>query len=599
MKLLHRPLLAMLAAAVLFAVYLWDVNRVERAILRGMQAEQVLFQTPDLVTAVVFDNEHGRMRVERPGGAGDPWQIVEPSRAPADSSVMNSYLENLRGARRQASFPPEDGDLARYGLEEPSRTVSVTLTENGRESTRTLLFGRQPTELGHVYAKIEGEELVFTVSEWFYRNSNKQLADIRDRSILPGRLETATEMRVAGPAGSFRVERPDADSERWRMVREGHHTVPVDRVLMERLTENLQTGRFQEAGAPEGFEDADHGLDFPVARLIVEGETLFAVGNRVGERDQFYAKAGEDTVGIVSASLVTDLLRPAAEWGTKRFVWFEPREITEVHTSSGPSSMQLLRGDDGDWFFAATPGVPVHPQRLEDFLRAVTTLSAQQLVTSNLDEEDWRRYGILEEGFRLAATNTAGQTHSLRFGQTDSREGHTYILREQDNSLWQADFREGGRVFKFRRDLEDRRIEPELAERTSRFVIVVGGERMTLEKTQAAWRVEMPGERPTIMRPTAVVNFLELFEAMESDGEMLGLTGEEPQATFSFYDSADADDEDPFLEIDLLSRTETVALFRKGERVLEVPADQFEPVDDEMVRLVLAAKAQAEQERTP
>ncbi len=598
MKLLLRPLVAMVAAAVLFTAYLWDLNRVERAILRGMQAEQVLFQTPDLVTSVVFDNEHGRMKVVRPGGAGDPWQIVEPTRAPADSSVMNSYLENLRGARRQASFPPEDGDLAPYGLEEPSRAVTITLRENREEVTRTLLFGRQPTELGHVYAKIEGEENIFTVSEWFYRNSNKQVADLRDRSILPGRLDTATVMRVAGPGGSFRVERPREDSERWRLVREGHHTVPVDRVLMERLKENLQRGRFQEAGAPEDYEEVDHGLDSPIARLIVEGETVFAVGNRVGDRDQFYVQAGEDTVGIVAASIVTDLLRPAAEWGTKRFVWLQPREIVEVETSSGPSTMQLVRGDDGEWFFAATPGVPIHPQRLEDFLQRVSALSAQQLVTSDLDREDWRRYGILEESFRLTATGQDGQRHSLRFGQTDSREGHTYILREQDNSLWQVDFREGGRIFKFRRDLEDRRIEPGLADRTVRFDIVVAGETMTLEKTQAAWRAEMPGERPTILRPTAVANFLEAFEAMESGDEMLGLAEQEAQAVFRFYDSADEDAE-PFLDIDLLSRTEQVALFRKGERVLEVPAEQFEPVDNEMVRLVLTARAQAEQDRTP
>lgn len=43
---LHRPIIAMLSAVVLFLFYLWDVDRVERARLGNLQNQQVLFEIP-------------------------------------------------------------------------------------------------------------------------------------------------------------------------------------------------------------------------------------------------------------------------------------------------------------------------------------------------------------------------------------------------------------------------------------------------------------------------------------------------------------------------------------------------------------------------
>jgi len=586
---LTRPLLAMVAFVLLLGVYLWDVDRTERAVLRDLQQGQVLYRNPKQAVRIEFENEHGRLVLHREN-AESPWYISEPREVAANGIVIDAYLETMRGAKRQSRFPA--GDPGKYGLDKPARVVRLTTRdEAGAEQTEELAFGNQPQEHGQVYARLSGEEEFFTVSEWFARQSAKAIDDVRDKSLVPGGASMALRFEMDSRGGKFAISRGDSSSQEWMLERDGELTIPADRRIVERLQGGLAAAGFIEIFDNPTTSTSALGLDDPLLRLVVDGTEALRLGNQVDGREQFNARAGDGTLGVVAAVTLSDLFRRPAEWGTKRLIWLKRDEIQRLATYSGNTSMQMARGDDG-WIFSDAPGLRMRQEAAESLLDGVQSLNAIELVATRVDRDDWLRHGIVEESFRLVANEGLENEQGFRFGRTDSRRGVTYTLREKDNSLWMIDFLGQKNVFKFRKDLMDARLVPGLAGRTHRVEIESSQGRMILERTANAWRSTLPGSRPVVIPPAHVDRFLVAFEELEVESEMIGGANEPTGLTLRVYDQG-ADK--PFATVGLLTRTTDRAFVLFEGRKVEIPAVRFDPFDTELANMLLIAKAQEQQ----
>jgi hypothetical protein len=580
----------MAAAIALFLLYQWDVNQVEHRLLTEAQQGQVLFQNPANAVRLSISNEDRTVVLSRPDGPGGDWRVVEPEALDANDNVVNTLLENLRGARRHATL--EADDLAAYGLDSPALSVQVTVKENGQEVVRTLEFGDQPEEFGKIYARIAEEDSVFTVSDWLFRQLGVSLDDVRDRTVLSADLLKATKLTVENRHNEFALERESPDA-RFTLTRGVPVPIPADRVLMDRVMANLTQGTFMTIHDSPTSTTAQLGLDDPFATLAADGETLLEIGMRIPGTDRFIARAG-NAMGEVMASMVTDLFRSSYEWGTKSFIWMDPAGFQQIETSSGNTNMMLLR-QNGEWTFATMPGVPMRDDAIEAFIQDLGRIAANSFVKANLTREQWVDYGITDETYHVTVTGENGTVQGIRFGRTDSREGFTYALRTQDNSLWKMDFRLQSGVFKFANDLQENRMIPDLADRTARFEVEVKGNVITFEKTPAAWRATFPDEQPVLVPLGGVQTFLYGFEALEVESEMLSPAKLPAEATFRFYEDGATD---PFATLRLLSRNPGTrnALFEYSGKQIEVSAEQFDLLDTAMTNLLVTAKIEAEKD---
>jgi len=585
-----RPVAAMVVFVALLFLYLWDVDRSERAVLQDLQQGQVLYRNPTRAIRVEFENEHGRMVLVR-DAPDTPWRIAEPRAIPASGAVVDAYLETLRGAKRQARFP--SGDAAKYGLDKPARVVRLTTRdESGVETTEELAFGGQPQELGQVYARLSGEEEFFTVSDWFFRQSAKAIEDVRDKSLLPGGATAALRFDIVTRAGTFSVHRPDATSQDWILDRPESESLPADRRIVERLQGGLAAATFLQIFDNPTTSTADLGIDDSLLRLDVDGGEVLRLGSQVPNREQFYARVADGTLGIVPAVTLSDLFRKPAEWGTKRLVWLKRDEIQTLATTSGNTSMQLAI-EDGAWGFADAPGLPIRPEAVESLLDGLLALNAMELVSTSVDRDDGVRHGIVEESFRLVANAGLPSEQGFRFGRTDSKRGATYTLREKDNSLWLIDFLGQQNVFKFRKDLMDTRMIPGLAAKTRRVEIESDKGLMVLERTANAWKSSIQGSRPVVIPPAHVDRFLVAFEEMEVESEMIGGAKEPPSLALRLYE---ANAEKPYATVALLSRTTDRAFVMFGGRKIEISAARFDPFDSELANMLLIAEAQKQKD---
>lgn len=586
---LKRPLLAMIAAVLLFSFYVWDRHHSERSAFVALQGGQVFFQKPEDARELEFVNATGRVRVTKESDGA--WWMTEPVRARADRAIINAYLENLRGAKRQAEIPSPD--LADFGLDKPLVTVRIaTLDDAGKPVERELQFGRQPGANTNVFARLADEGVVFTVSEWFFRQSAKTAESLRDKTFNTLEATALKSLRVINRRDQFELVRVPGSGTDWALLRPGSEAIPGDRTIIERGLNNIAAGRFLTIEDTVTSTTLQLGLDDPLVTIASDGVELLRVGNRVPGREQFIARAGNVT-GTIQASLVADFFRSATEWGTKKFLTFAKDDITTITTTAGNTSMQLFRDGVRGWIFADASETALRKDAMVEFLDAVLAFSATGMAAPKLAAEEWPKFGLVDGAFRLVATTANGRSQAFRIGRTDTREGITYVLREFDGSLWKADFRQQVGVYRFRKDLLEKRIIPDLSDRVAKVEIEAGGHVMGVEKSGTTWRAVQPGLQPVPVPYTMVAGFINGMQALEIDAEIAGAVMAPPVTTFRFFATGE---KDAFATMELLSRNKKtgVAMFRFGKRIIEVSSAQFGAFDEEMYKFVLAIRQEGE-----
>lgn len=593
-----RAAITALAAAILLGVYLWDLRRMETAAILAMQQERVLFMVPSLVSEIVFENEGETIRVVRVPDTQD-WRITEPRDLPANEIILEAYLENLRGARRHALV--DNMSPREVGLDNPVRTVTLTFADErtGDRRTRTLEFGSQPDDFSKVFARIREEGDIFTVSDWLFRQAGKSVNDLRGTSAVRTDLaSTVTQLDINLRRTSYTLTRPDPTALEWTLKREGQEAIPADRGMTDRLLINLGGARFFEIHDDVTSTTAQLGLDPPLIEILAEEEPLLSIGNRVGELEQFIAKSADGTLGNLPGSHVIDLFRSPAEWGTRRFSWLPREAITEIRSVLGNTRFTLEKTDVG-WIFKEMPGVPVRQDAVAAFLEGIESFRGGQLILQELPEEDRLRHGLHQESYQIRLVDNEGEIHGFHFGRMDTREALTHVLRIQDNTLWSVPTRAQALVYRYRSDFEERRIFPDLTDRTDHIEIITPHGRMSFQKTAAAWRVTMPEERPTLVPPLMVRDFLDAFEDMEVQSEMIANEQFPAEITFRFYEEGVAD---PFLVAGLLMRSPSsgntilrISGSGLSTRSVEVNAEQIDMMDSTLTDLLVGAKTRAQQ----
>jgi hypothetical protein len=117
---------------------------------------------------------------------GADWMLVKPIAARADFSAVEGSIERLGSAQMVGITEPEAPNLAKYGLDKPTATMTV-----GMGSSRaTLTLGK--TENAVVFAKDASRPMVFTVAPTVRTDVFKSVSDLRRKDLFDARSFTAT-----------------------------------------------------------------------------------------------------------------------------------------------------------------------------------------------------------------------------------------------------------------------------------------------------------------------------------------------------------------------------------------------------------------------
>jgi hypothetical protein len=234
--------------------------------------------------------------------AESEWKVAKPIPGRSDYSAVEGFLTRLSSANMSTLVEENAKDLAKYGLDKPSMTVTV----GSGSAKATLLVGK--TENDQTYAKDAARPMVFTVDSTLQTDLNKGFDEYRKKELFEFRPFTLAKIRAVldAPGGpkTYEIEKvapaKTGDPETWKVTRVGGSSHNPDSAAMDDLLNKLVAIR------AESFVTGNTrtGLDKPALVVSVsydEGKferVRFGVvgDNAYGRRD------GEDVVGKIDTA---------------------------------------------------------------------------------------------------------------------------------------------------------------------------------------------------------------------------------------------------------------------------------------------------------
>ena len=173
-----RSTLLLLVALVGLGAYIYFVESERDPAAADAKPRAFSELAADTIEEIRIKNADGEVsRVQR---AGDGWELVEPTKALADTGVVGTVTTNLASLEVQRVVDENPSDLKQYGLD-PAR-VEVAFKTGGQE--RRLLIGRKTPPGTDLYAKVGDSPRVFLVSSYLDSTFNRGTFDLRDKSVL-------------------------------------------------------------------------------------------------------------------------------------------------------------------------------------------------------------------------------------------------------------------------------------------------------------------------------------------------------------------------------------------------------------------------------
>jgi hypothetical protein len=173
--------------------------------------------------------------------SGSEWRVVNPVQARSDYSTVEGFLTRLGSANMSQLVEENATDLAKYGLDKPSMTVTI-----GAESSKTVLeVGK--TENDRTYARDASRPMVFTLDSTIQADLNKDLDEYRKKELFELRPFYLARLRAVldSPGGpkTYEFEKVPAakegEAETWKVTRVGGASHTADPAAMDDLLNKL------------------------------------------------------------------------------------------------------------------------------------------------------------------------------------------------------------------------------------------------------------------------------------------------------------------------------------------------------------------------
>jgi hypothetical protein len=353
-------------------------------------------------------------------GAPRAWRITRPVALRADNQTVSEFLEKLTAQKVRQFVAEAPAARSAYGLERPVRVTIHSGRDKDRVS-RTLLLGKVDAARKGVYAMRPGEPSVMLVPEDVYNQVPKNVAVLRDKTLVEIDRDKVARLEIESPKGTVAVSREDGQ---WKIV--APEALPADQVEVGAVLTKLNDLRAQ------GFVGEDSAA---VSRLLPKPEVRVAVTDQGGatttlvlapSRDKrggapsaYAAVAGKGPVMLVDAQLLGDLARSANDLRDRRLLGaLEPRDVRRVRLQSGGQTMVLERQGDTEWRVLEPAKGAANGSKVDDLLFTLRALRWKDVVAA--DGQDPARYGLdaptLEVGlFR----GDGGEIATVQVGKRD------------------------------------------------------------------------------------------------------------------------------------------------------------------------------------
>jgi hypothetical protein len=418
-------------------LYIWRYEW-GKEVPSGEPKETILAVDQEKASEITIDSSEAEtIRLVKDEGS---WRVAAPFEAPADSSAVDSILTRLGKLEAEEVVVEKADDVAQYGLDAPSRTVSVVV--DGEESPRVVEFGDKTPGSSAVYARTPSSPRIYTVASWVESTFDKKPFDLRDRDLLHVKRGDVRTLEVEGPEGDYTLTRTDAGD--WAFTKP--LATRAGRWSVDGLLGTLENLRMESVAAEDAQSLKRYGLDPPkraVHLVLSDGATrTLEIGTPAGGEDEgkYHAREkGSSLVAVVPGAIVTDLEKGMGELRAKKLLEIATYDTEGFDVTIGDTpwayEKSTVEGDDGvdktQWKRMSPDEAELETTKVEDALFDLSGVEVQEFVD---EPGDLASYGLEPPLLRVDV-----RAKSNSWVELGKREGEYFARRSGDDAVLKLD----------------------------------------------------------------------------------------------------------------------------------------------------------------
>jgi len=344
------------------------------------------------VTALEVDMRDDTIAVEQADGR---WKLTRPRALPVDGDAVRDFLEKLRSARVKEFAAEAPRSLEPFGLDRPVRLAIHTGRDKDR-ATKALLFGRADPGKKGVYAMRPGESTVLLVPDETWAAVPKNVAVLRDKTIVGIDRDKVTRLEIESPKGAVTLAR---ENERWKIT--APEALPADQVEAGAVLFKLRELRAQ-AFLTEDASGIPRYLAKPTVRVSIVEQgapaprtVLLAPSpeRRGGTPSAYAAVAGQGPVVLVDGRALEDLGRSLDDLRDRMLLpGLEPRDVKRMRVRAGGQTLVVERNGESDWKLVEGGRGSAKAATVDNLLYSLRALKWKTIAAPTGDEP--AKYGL-------------------------------------------------------------------------------------------------------------------------------------------------------------------------------------------------------------
>ena len=319
------------------------------------------------------------------------WAITAPQAYPADQDAVISMVSSLSGVNADSLIDDKPGNLAKYGLADPSLTVTAH-EKNGK--TDQLLFGDDIPTGSLVYVRTGKDPKVYSVSNSLRSSFSKDANDLRDKRLLTFQPGEVSRLELVSPKAD--VEFGKVNQTDWQIVKPQPYradSFQVEDILRKMADAKMDLSKPDEEKAADTAFNTGH----PVAKAMVTDAGGIQTLEVRQNKDDYYAHSSVVPGAFkISADLGKLLDKPVDDFRNKKIFDFGFSDIKSLDLQqNGVSAAYVRQGTD--WKKGSATMDSGSVQAVIDKLR---DLAASSFVTSGFKAADVTVTVVSNEGKR-------------------------------------------------------------------------------------------------------------------------------------------------------------------------------------------------------
>jgi hypothetical protein len=338
------------------------------------------------------------------------WTITSPQPYPADQDAAVSMVSSLSGVNADSVVDDKPGDVSKYGLTDPSLTVTAHET-NGK--TDKLSFGDDIPASALVYARVGTDPKVYAVSNSVRNSFSKEVNDLRDKRLLTFDPAQVSRLELVTPKSD--VEFGKVNQTDWQIVKPQPYR--ADSSSIEDILRKLADAKMDLTTKPDDVKAAVTA--FNTGRAVADAKVTDAGGvetlNVRQNKDDYYAHSSlVPGTFKISSDLGKLLDKPLDDFRNKKLFDFGFSDANRLEIQEGSTDKVYVRSGT-DWKMSS---VTVDPGSLQAVIDKLRDLSAASFVTTGFNSPD--------VGFTVVS-NDGKRTEKVEF----SKVADGYIARRE------------------------------------------------------------------------------------------------------------------------------------------------------------------------